>query len=102
MYDSFIKAIQEKRIVTITFDSNEKGPISRKCIPFDFGPSRKFHDNSDRYHFYDLDSPEGKHNLSILEAQLINLVITEDTFEPGDYVRWMPNWFVQRDWGDYS
>ena len=102
MKDLFLEAIQRKIIVAITFDSKEKGRIKRRCIPFDFGPSRRAKDKSDKYHFYDLDSPDGKHTLSISESQLVNLELTGSVFDPKDYVTWEPNWFVVRDWGSYS
>lgn len=101
-YAKFISAINDRKIVSVKVDSYEKGVIVRQCIPFDFGPSRRYKDNSDRYHMYDLDSPDGKHNLSITVDRLLEIEITENTFEPGDYVTWEPNWIVARDWGDYS
>jgi len=101
-YEIFISAIHGMKYVKIIFDSKEKGIIERTCIPFDFGPSKRYKDGADRFHFYDLDSPEGKHNLSILEEQLHNLEVLELIFEPKDYVTWTPNWIVTRDWGAYS
>lgn len=99
----FITAIHSKKKVEVTFNSIEKGVITRICIPYDFGPSNRYKDGRDRYHFYDLNSPEGKHNLSILPEQLINIEILNETFEPGDYVTWSPiNWHIKRDWGSYS
>lgn len=59
MMNEFIEAINNKLILQITFDSKEKGIIKRTCIPFDFGPSRKYKDGLDRYHVLDLDSPDG-------------------------------------------
>lgn len=102
MKNLFLDAIHKKTIVVITFKSQEKGIIKRECIPFDFGPSRRAKDKSDRYHFYDLDSPDGNHTLSILENQLISLEHTKIKFDPKDYVKWTPNWFVKRNWGSYS
>ena len=101
-HDLFLKAIHEKRIVKTTVNSNEKGIIIRMCIPFDFGPSRRYKDGLDRYHFYDLDSPEGRHNLSILTNQLIEIEHSLDLFNPADYITWAPNWIIKRDWGIYS
>ncbi|HVP97629.1 hypothetical protein [Methanoregula sp.] len=102
LQDIFLKAIHEKRIVIIEVNSFEKGVIQRKCVPYDFGPSRKFRDGFNRYHFYDLNSPEGSHNLSILPEQLLNIQITDEKFHPRDYVNWKPNWYVKRDWGECS
>ena len=50
MHEDFLRAIHNKNIIVIRFNSNEKGIISRKCIPFDFGPSRRYKDKQDRYH----------------------------------------------------
>lgn len=102
MNEIFIQAINEMKIVDLTFKSYEKGIIKRRCIPFDFGPSRKYKDGLDRYHFYDLDSPDANHNLSILPNQVINISLTETIFNPGDFITWKTNWFVKRDWGQFS
>lgn len=103
MHNLFISAIHEKKIVKVSIDTKEKGVIERTCIPFDFGPSRRnLKVNPDRYHFYDLDSPEGSHNLSITRNQLTNIEKLEETFDPANYISWEPNWFIWRDWGDYS
>lgn len=98
----FLEAIHKKKIVIVQINSKEKGMIIRKCIPFDFGPSRKFKDGLDRYHFYDLNSPEGSHILSITPNQLISIEITSEDFKPEDYVKWSTPWFVKRDWGVHS
>jgi hypothetical protein len=102
MKEVFLNALKTKKILTVTFTSKEKGTITRKCIPFDFGPSRKYRDNLDRYHFYDLDSPDGQHNLSITPNQIINITSSDENFEPKDYVKWTPNWHIERNWGNYS
>ena len=102
IHDEFLKAIHEKKFVNITANSNEKGVIQRICVPFDFGPSRKYHDQIARYHFWDLNSPDGPHNLALLPDQLLALVMIDQTFKPGDYVMWTPKWIVPRDWGAHS
>ena len=102
MNETFLDAINQMLILRVTFSSHEKGTITRICIPFDFGPSRRYKDGLDRYHFYDLDSPEGNHTLSILPEQIYKLELTTKTFEPGDYVKWVPKWFYKRDWGAFS
>jgi hypothetical protein len=107
--DKFIESIKSKNLIRISFDSQEKGIVSRICVPFDFGPSRRnISPNPDRFHMYDLDSPKGEHTLSILPEQLVSLEITEKTFEPSEYITWpwppgyTPHWFISRDWGIYS
>lgn len=102
MIELFTQAINEKRLVNLTFNSYDKGIISRKCIPFDFGPSRKYKDGLDRFHFYDLESPNGNHNLSILPNQIIEITLDKGFFDPADIITWTPNWFLKRDWGSFS
>jgi len=104
-YESFLKAIQQKRYVEVTFDSKEKGRIKRKCIPFDYAISRRYKDGLVRFHFYDLESPDGNHNLSVLSEQLISLTILDQIFDPSDYVIWdtqKTKWTIPRDWGKHS
>jgi hypothetical protein len=101
-HDVFISSIHKIKLVKIQCDSNEKGLIERTCVPFDHGPSKKYKDGLNRFHFYTLDSPEGAHNLSILEEQLISIEVLETSFEPGDYITWTPKWLVERDWGLFS
>jgi len=102
-YDIFLEAIHLKRLLKIKFNSKEKGIIERTCVPFDFGPSRRSKDGFDKFHLYDLDSPDGKHTLSILPEQLLEIELLNIEFNPADYITWSPiNWFTKRDWGKFS
>jgi hypothetical protein len=102
IHSDFLEGIHNKKMLIVTLNSKEKGIITRTCVPFDYGPSRKYQDCLPRYHFYDLNSPDGQHNLSIPLEQLIKIEVSTDTFEPSDYISWTTNWLVERDWGDYS
>lgn len=105
MKEDFLRAIDNKLKVRITFDSKAKGRITRVCIPFDFGPSQKENaiDKSDKYHLWDLESPEGdSHNLSVAFDKIISLEVLNEGFDPGDFVSWEPKWIYQRDWGTLS
>lgn len=103
--ENFLKAIDEKLKIRITFNSFEKGEITRICIPFDFGPSQKDDaiDKTEKYHVLDLDTPEEKpHNLAVAEDRMISVQVLQESFEPGEYVTWSPSWIYPRDWGDKS
>ncbi len=103
MTEKFINAIHSKNIVRVTFNSKEKGIITRKCIPFDFAPSSRAKVKVNKFQLYDLDSPSSSHNLAIAVEQLISLEILNEKFDPADYVKWTNiSWLVPRDWGDYS
>ena len=101
-YDTLVEAINNKLLLTVCFVAKEKGTITRQCIPFDYGPSRRYKDGEDRFHFYDLDSPDGNHVILLLPAQINSITLTDIHFDPKDYVTWTPNWIVNRDWGNYS
>jgi hypothetical protein len=102
MNREFLKSINEKLIIKLTFNSVGKGVLIRRCIPFDLGPSRRFRDKSQRYHFFVLDGPNGSHNLSVLPMQIVKFELTNIHFEPSKYIKWKPKWFVKRNWGVYS
>jgi hypothetical protein len=78
------------------------GIVKRKCIPFDFGPSRGFRNRFQRYHFLVLGGPEGRHNLSVLPMQIVKIELTGLNFNPSKYIKWKPKWFLKRNWGVYS
>jgi len=98
--DSFFDAIHQKKLVQVEFNSKEKGIITRKCVPFDFGPGKNDKVKVDKFHFWNIDS---KHNLPVLPEQLINIEVLDEEFNPADYINWSPtNWFIKRDWGKFS
>ncbi len=103
-HEKFLQSIQDKKYLSVRFNSNEKGDIERKCVPFDFGPNKKKNssDLSNRYHFWNISSPDGPHNLPLLPSQIISIELLDEQFEPGDYVTWVPNWTLKRDWGPFS
>lgn len=103
MKNLFLKAIHEKWLLKIRYDSTSKGVIERICVPFDFGPSRRSRNNVDKYHFYDLDSPDGKHVLSVLPERVLDMKLLDKHFDPAIYVTWDNiEWYVPRDWGAKS
>jgi hypothetical protein len=103
--ENMLNAIYAKKIVELNFIPRETWVITtRKCIPFDIWPRRrKWKSNwSERFHFYDLNSPDWKHTLSILPEQVISIKILNESFNPWDYITWETEWFVRRDWWIYS
>ena len=103
-YELFVGAIKGTNAVELTFNSREKGKITRKVIPTDYGPSRRFPNLvENRYHVLDLESPSGTiHPIPITESQIVELKVLAETFNPAEYITWTPQWFVARDWGMYS
>lgn len=106
MNEDFINAIHSKNKVKLTFYSKEDNTVlERTCAPMDYGPSRKAHDKSDRYHLWDYDSDQKWHTLSLLPEQIIGVEVLSETFDPAEFVTWdleKSPWFIERDWGNYS
>ncbi|PRM92500.1 hypothetical protein CJ673_10455 [Aliarcobacter cryaerophilus] len=104
MLEKFLQAIHEKKLVQVKFVAKSDNQLrDRKCVPFDYGASSTAKDKSDKYHFYDLNSPNGRHNLPLFPNQIREIKILEnESFDPADYVKWEPTWIVERDWGQYS
>lgn len=99
----FISAIHSKAKVRLTFFSKEDGhSLTRLCAPMDFGPSRRAHNKSDRYHLWDYESDKSNHTLSLLPDQVVNMEFLDEEFCPSEFVTWRANWVIARDWGAYS
>ncbi|GAB6152803.1 hypothetical protein JCM17380_15530 [Desulfosporosinus burensis] len=102
----FVGAIQDKKLVKISFYSKEDGlTIIRTCAPMDFGPSRRAKIKNDRFHVWDIDSDEKPHILSLSPEQIAEIVVLENEFNPSNIVTWDTNrspWLIERDWGDVS
>ena len=55
MLEKFLQAIHEKRYLSVDFIAKEDNLLrNRKCVPFDYGESRRYKDGKDRFHFLDL------------------------------------------------
>lgn len=103
MLSVFLKGIRKKKYLSVDFVAKADSLLrNRKCVPFDYGKSKKYKDGEDRYHFLDLDSPQGPHILSVLPTQVQNIKLMDERFHPADYVTWAPDWIIERDWGNYS
>lgn len=103
MVNKFVNAIHAKRKIRVTFNSKEDGkPLTRLTAPMDFGPSRRSKNKDDRFHFWDYESDERNHVLSLLPSQIIRMEETTQNFNPSEFITWQTNWFISRDWGTYS
>lgn len=100
-HDGIIQAIHDLREVRVTWPSQDDGGAvqSRRCAPMDFGPSRRAHDQTPRYHFWDFESDSGaSHTLSLLASQITVVEVLDSTFDPS-FVTWDTDrspWFVAR------
>ena len=106
MKPTFLSAIHGRKKIRVTFFSKEDGcDLVRKCAPMDLGPSRRTHDQSDRFHFWDYESDKRNHTLSLLPDQLRGIELLDESFDPSEFITWDTKaspWFVARDWGVHS
>jgi hypothetical protein len=102
-HNVFVDGIHKKLKVKLTFFSKEDGQqLVRICAPMDFGPSSRAKVKVDRYHLWDYESDTGPHTLSLLPNQIKSIETTVEDFDPGEFVTWIPNWIIERDWGQFS
>lgn len=107
VFGQFKKAIDQLLLVEVSFFSRDDNKvITRKCVPLDFGPSRRSASNAKKYHFLDLqsDSQPG-HPLPLLPDQITVLKVLDEHFKPTNYITWKfekGSWFLPRDWGQFS
>jgi hypothetical protein len=56
-------------------------------------------EKSDRFHLWDYESDTANHVLSLSPEQVTSITVLDETFEPGEFVKWKTTWLVQRNWG---
>lgn len=76
--------------------------VTRLCAPMDFGLSRRTNDLMNRYHFWDYEGNTKSHLLSLLPENISKMELAEENFDPTDFVKWKPHWFIPRNWGRFS
>lgn len=106
MLERFLQAIRNRRKIELRFHSDEDGhPLTRKCAPMDYGPSRRAKDKTPRFHSWDYESDRQQHTLSLLRGKIISMYLLDEEFDPAEFITWSvvaSPWFVSRDWGQYS
>ncbi len=56
MLKNFLEGIHKKRYLSVDFIAKEDNLLrNRKCVPFDYGESRKYRDDKDRFHFLEFE-----------------------------------------------
>ena len=101
----FIQSIHDKKKVQVTFFSKEDQSLeTRLCAPMDYGPTQRKNakDLRDKFHLWDYESPDGPHTLSLAAEQIKSIGTTDLSFDPGEFVSWIPKWLVKRNWGIHS
>jgi hypothetical protein len=102
-HNTFLSAIKSLHKVSLTFFSKEDGhDLTSTCAPMDYAPRQHFPNEPFRYHFWDYESDETPHTLSIPAEQIVSITLLEERFDPAEFMAWTPMWRYPRDWGPYS
>lgn len=101
-HDEFIMGLLEKRKVMISFFSTGGADHEiRSCAPVDFGPSGRFKDKTNRYHFFDFTGRPGPHPMALKAEQIYRIRVTDEHFEPEAFLgryRGPGRWWIDRRW----
>ncbi len=80
-HNIFAKAIQEKKKVKLTFDSNEHNDTKEGLFgPIFFSKSRAGGD-PDRYYLWDFDSEADNHFLGLVPSRIASMNLSEEPFD---------------------
>lgn len=105
-HDQIIQAIHDRHEVEVTFRSKEDfgAVLTRRCAPMDYGPSRRYRDQTPRYHFMDFESDTGNAHPLVLQPELIlGVEVLDSTFDPASFVTWPTSWSIERStWGKFN
>jgi hypothetical protein len=108
VFDDFIEAIHNLRLVEVVFSAKKYGGdlIVCRCAPMDYGPTRIDRCATDRYHLWVYENlsaqADGWHPLMPIPHSVATIDMLDDGFDPGEFLDWPPSWWIPRDWGSYS
>ncbi|MBI3414725.1 MAG: hypothetical protein HY043_05295 [Verrucomicrobia bacterium] len=101
--DRFIEAMHEKKKVSAKFYSQaDSGFLNRICAPLDYGPAGETQDELNRYWLWDYESNLDGHTLGLLPAQIVDLRVLGEVFDPAQFGAKLRSWPTPRDWGSCS
>lgn len=83
----FLTAIQERKKVWLRFYSTaDSSVLDRVCAPMEYSPGSEIQDGLNRYWLWDYSSTTGAHSLGLLPAQIVELRMLGDTFDPAQFM----------------
>jgi hypothetical protein len=97
MNREFLKSINDKLIVNLTFRTVKGSIVKRRCVPYNFGYTG-FRDKSQRYSFLVLKGKAKSHPLVLLPKQVLKIELTDVRFNPMSFIKWKPKWFSKTLW----
>jgi hypothetical protein len=101
-HEAFLRALHEQRKLMISFFSRGGQDHELRLVaPVDFGPLPNARDLTNRYHMFDFTGQDAPHPMALHAAQIFRMAITNERFDPGDFLSRYPRpprWWVARDW----
>ena len=80
-HEIFVKSIQDKKKVKLTFVINEHGDIRNGLFGPIFYSASIAGDDSDCYYLWDFESSTSNHFLGIPSSQIMSIELTKETFD---------------------
>lgn len=86
-HDIFIRGIEQKRRLKLTFFSREhQRNLVRQCAPLHYSKGKIEGDDLDHYFIWDFEATKGNNFLALPQSQIVSMELTEDTFRFEDFV----------------
>lgn len=102
-HQEFINAIHDKKKLKIVFYSEEDNALlERICAPMDYAAGTRIKDGVPRYWVWDFNSDTKNHTLPLRDGRIKSIIVLEETFDPSDFITWLPKWAIARDWDKFS
>jgi hypothetical protein len=99
----FIEAIGRKKKVRVSYYSkSEKEDLVRTCAPKDYGPVSRFQNKGDYYHLWNYEGYPKPHPMFLSVAQVHNIKVLDEKFDPAEFAKQGKIWQISRDWGEFS
>jgi hypothetical protein len=80
-HEIFVKSIQDKKKVKLTFIINERGDIKDRLFGPIFYSAHIAGDDSDCYYLWDFESSTNNHFLGIPSPQIMSMELSKETFD---------------------
>ncbi|SDH44324.1 hypothetical protein SAMN04488136_11646 [Vibrio xiamenensis] len=98
-----IHSIHAKTKLLITYSDQERGKIATcECAPLDVTEYTEGNKLKIGYQFWNYDGIGRGEVLYIHPKQILAIINKNEQFCPSEFVDWIPNWILPRDWGIYS
>ena len=96
-HEIFAQGVKDGKKIELTFFTEEDlVKVVKICAPIDYNPGRRATDESSLYYFLSFEDDNSCYALSLSPNQIINMKLTEDSFDPEYIIDYDTRWFLER------